>query len=87
VRLRHAGKAETAGLHLYVTLPDHVDEHALARAAHERGVLTSAQLSVLSARTSDSCACAPPSVRCSSAPRSSTSAARSSITLSVARPT
>jgi GntR family transcriptional regulator/MocR family aminotransferase len=27
------------GLHLHVTLPEHVDERALARAAHERGVL------------------------------------------------
>jgi len=28
-----------AGLHLHVTLPEHVDERALALAAHERGVL------------------------------------------------
>jgi GntR family transcriptional regulator/MocR family aminotransferase len=32
-------QGEAAGLHLYLTLPDHVDEHELARAAHARGVL------------------------------------------------
>jgi len=32
-------RGEAAGLHLHVTLPDHVDETALARAAYERGVL------------------------------------------------
>ncbi len=30
---------EAAGLHLYLTLPDYVDEQAVARAAYERGVL------------------------------------------------
>jgi len=30
---------EAAGLHLSLTLPDHVDEQAVARAAYERGVL------------------------------------------------
>ena len=32
-------QGEAAGLHLYLTLPDHVDERAVARTAHERGVL------------------------------------------------
>ena len=32
-------QGEAAGLHLYLTLPDHVDERAIARTAHERGVL------------------------------------------------
>lgn len=32
-------QGEAAGLHLYLTLPDHVDEQAVARAAYERGVL------------------------------------------------
>ncbi len=30
---------EAAGLHLYVTLPEHLDEDAIARGAYERGVL------------------------------------------------
>lgn len=32
-------QGEAAGLHLHVTLPDDVDEQAVARAAYERGVL------------------------------------------------
>lgn len=32
-------QGEAAGLHVYVALPEHVDEDALARAAYERGVL------------------------------------------------
>ena len=32
-------QGEAAGLHLYLTLPDHVDERAVARTAYERGVL------------------------------------------------
>ena len=32
-------RGEAAGLHLYVTLPEHVDEDALARAAYDRRVL------------------------------------------------
>ena len=32
-------QGEAAGLHLYLTLPDHVDEQRLGRAAYERGVL------------------------------------------------
>jgi GntR family transcriptional regulator/MocR family aminotransferase len=32
-------QGEAAGLHLYLTLPDHVDERAIARTAHQRGVL------------------------------------------------
>jgi GntR family transcriptional regulator/MocR family aminotransferase len=33
------GHGESAGLHLYVTLPDQVDDAAVARAAYDRGVL------------------------------------------------
>jgi len=32
-------QGEAAGLHLYLTLPDHVDEQRLGRTAYERGVL------------------------------------------------
>ena len=32
-------QGEAVGLHLYLTLPDHVDGWAVVRTAHERGVL------------------------------------------------